>query len=142
MACDLAWLAELDINPLLVDERGVLVLDARVRLRPVPANEGSRHAIRPYPSALEERVQVVGRELLLRPIRPEDGQRLMAFYAKASPADLHRARAAGVRWPDHGGRRASRVRPDNLQAEFAIQVASGWHGCAGILSTSEQPCPL
>ena len=88
MACDLAWLAELDINPLLVDEHGVLALDARVRLRPVPAGERSRLAIRPYPQTLEEHVQVKDQDVLLRPIRPEDGQRLMAFYAGASPADM------------------------------------------------------
>ena len=88
MACDLPWLAELDINPLLVDAQGVLALDARVKLRQAPVGETSRLAIRPYPSALEERVHVAGCALLLRPIRPEDGQRLMDFYAKASPADM------------------------------------------------------
>ena len=158
MACDLARLAELDINPLLVDEQGVLALDARVRLRLVPAGEGSRLAIRPYPSVLEERVQVAGCELLLRPIRPEDGQRLMDFYAKASPADMRLrffmarrevphselARYSQIDYdremtlislaPQESGGQAmvAEVRavcdPDNLRAEFAIQVASGWQG--------------
>lgn len=41
MAGDLACLVELDINPLLVDEQGVLALDARVRLRRVLPGEGS-----------------------------------------------------------------------------------------------------
>ena len=158
LASDLAWLAELDINPLLVDERGVLALDARVRLRQVPANEGSRLAIRPYPSALEERIQLAGQELLLRPIRPEDGQRLMAFYATASPADMRLrffmarrevphselARYSQIDYdremtfialaPQASGEPAmlAEVRavcdPDNQTAEFAIQVTSGWQG--------------
>ena len=88
MACDLPALAELDINPLLVDADGVLALDARVRVRQPAPGEPSRLAVRPYPSALEEKVAVSGADLLLRPIRPEDGGRLAAFYANASPADM------------------------------------------------------
>ena len=158
MACDLPWLAELDINPLLVDAQGVLALDARVKLRQVPAGETSRLAIRPYPSALEERVPLAGVGLLLRPIRPEDGQRLMDFYAKASPADMRlrffmmrrevphselarysqidydREMTFVVLVPTEAGEMvmAGEVRaicdPDNQQAEFAIQVASSWQG--------------
>ena len=158
MACDLAWLVELDINPLLVDERGVLAVDARIKLRRVSADETSRLAIRPYPSALEQRVEVAGQQLLLRPIRPEDGQRLMAFYAGASPADMRLrffmtrrevphselARYSQIDYDremtfvaisDQAGSTpvmVAEVRavcdPDNLQAEFAIQVATGWQG--------------
>ncbi len=158
MACDLAWLAELDINPLLVDVHGVLALDARIKLRTVAKGETSRLAIRPYPSALEERVELAGQQLLIRPIRPEDGQRLMAFYAKASPADMRLRFFMSRREVPHSelarysqidydremtfialatlasGEQAmvAEVRavcdPDNIKAEFAIQVASDWQG--------------
>jgi acetyltransferase len=88
MACDLAPIAELDINPLLVDTQGVLALDARIRLQLPGRSEYRPLAIRPYPRELEETVQLAGTALLLRPIRPEDGERLHAFYETASPADM------------------------------------------------------
>jgi acetyltransferase len=158
MACELPWLAELDINPLLVDARGVLALDARIKLRAVVAGEGSLLAIRPYPSVLEERIQLAGCELIVRPIRPEDGQHLTAFYAKASPADMRLRFFMSRREVPHSElARYSQIDydremtfialatsqageqtmvaearavcdPDNLRAEFAIQVASGWQG--------------
>ncbi len=153
MACDLAALAELDINPLLADAEGVLALDARVRVRrPVPG-EASRLAVRPYPAGLEERITLGGTELVLRPIRPEDGERFAAFYAQASPGDLRLRFFLARKEVPHselarycqidydrdmtfvavaaaaGGESAitGEVRavcdPDNRQAEFAIQVA-------------------
>jgi acetyltransferase len=80
---------ELDINPLLVDEAGVMALDARVALAP-PTRPGSgRLAIRPYPRELEERVPIAeGRRLLLRPIRPEDEPALRRAFAKLTPEEV------------------------------------------------------
>lgn len=158
MACDLPWLVELDINPLLVDEHGALAVDARIKLRAVPTGEASRLAIRPYPSALESIVELAGHDLLVRPIRPEDGQTLMDFYAMASPADMRlRFFMARREVPHSELARYSQIDydremtfialaigetgtptmvaevravcdPDNLRAEFAIQVASNWQG--------------
>ena len=88
MACDLPALRELDINPLLADAQGAIALDARVRVRQPAPGEPSRLAVRPYPQGLEESALLGGIEFLLRPIRPEDGERLATFYAKASPADM------------------------------------------------------
>jgi acetyltransferase len=88
MACDLPWLAELDINPLWVDEHGVLAVDARVRLQKVDEREPSRLAIRPYPSQLAQTTTIARRSLRLRPIRPEDAHRMTVFYAQASPEDM------------------------------------------------------
>jgi acetyltransferase len=88
LVIDLPEVVELDINPLLADHQGVIALDARVRVTPAQASGRDRLAIRPYPRELEERVEWCGRSLLLRPIRPEDGERHLDFLRKLSPEDI------------------------------------------------------
>jgi acetyltransferase len=61
---------ELDINPVLASGQELTVLDINVTLGD-PATR--RLVIRPYPKELEEHYRLSsGREVLLRPIRPED----------------------------------------------------------------------
>ena len=88
MAADLQGLAELDINPLLADAQGVLAVDARVRVRPLAAGASVGLCISPYPVELEGRIVLGDTQLLVRPIRPDDGARLAAFYDKASALDM------------------------------------------------------
>jgi len=96
MLADLPQLAELRINPLLVDDRGVIALDARVRVS-AEAPAGAAHfAIRPYPAQLAETLVWQGRTIVLRPIRPEDEDRHRSFLEQLDPEDL-RMRVFGSR---------------------------------------------
>jgi len=82
-------LAELDINPLVVNHAGAIALDARVRVSAQRPGGASRFAIRPYPQDLTEtRPWEGGRTLTLRPIRPEDGPQHREFWAKLSAEDI------------------------------------------------------
>ncbi|KAB2843170.1 GNAT family N-acetyltransferase, partial [bacterium] len=85
------WIRELDINPLLVSETGMLALDARVLLHEPKQNPSGlpRAAIRPYPHQYEWNFQTRdGTPVRLRPIRPEDEPRVVAFQGGLSPESV------------------------------------------------------
>ncbi len=88
LLADIPQLAELDINPLIVNFEGAIALDARIRLSvDAPAGEHN-FAIRPYPAELIETVPWQGRSLTLRPVRPEDEAQHMAFLTRLDPDDI------------------------------------------------------
>ena len=90
MVSDIPEIVELDLNPLLADSRGAVVLDARMRLALADRSSSTldRLAIRPYPRELEETIAWQGAPLLLRPIRPEDGPAHLAFFDALTPDDV------------------------------------------------------
>jgi acetyltransferase len=82
MVCELPHVVELDINPLIVDEEGLVAVDARIVVSypPSEADPYAHMAIHPYPASLVSHWQLVdGTPVTLRPIRPEDAQIEQAF---------------------------------------------------------------
>jgi len=155
---ELPEVLELDINPVLADEDGVIALDARVRLAPQPGPAEARLAIRPYPRQLEEQLQLGGRELLLRPIRPEDEPAHRRFLEQLTPDDIRfrffglvrefphselarytqidydremafiATRSGADGAPETLGVVRAIADPDHRRAEFAVVVRSDLHG--------------
>jgi acetyltransferase len=94
LAADIPEIRELDLNPLLADQDGVIVIDARIAIAPLTdAKRGPsghpRFAVRPYPKELEKTITLRdGTALLVRPIRPDDEQLYARFFAGVTKNDL------------------------------------------------------
>ena len=92
MACELPWIDELDINPLIVDNQGATAVDARIVISPHDQlrRRYEHLAIHPYPSELASHCELKGGErVTLRPIRPEDAAIEQAFVRRLSPASRY-----------------------------------------------------
>ena len=82
MVSELPMLKEMDINPLILDEDGAWVVDARVIVgfRPPSIDRYAHMSIPPYPFQLISHSQLANSmDITVRPIRPEDSGLIQNF---------------------------------------------------------------
>lgn len=141
MLADLPQLAELDINPLFVDESGAIALDARIRVSRQPVAGAERFAILPYPSQWARRLTWSSREITVRPIRPEDEAQHRRFLERLDPEDI-RMRIFQTRreLPRSELARLTQIDYDREMAFIAEALdAQGVHETLGVARTVSDP---
>jgi acetyltransferase len=88
MVCALPQLREMDINPVIVDADGALVVDALIVVSQVSGhlNQHQHLAILPYPSEPETECPLRdGSHYLIRPLHPHDADMLQTLVRNLSP---------------------------------------------------------
>ncbi|TAH50652.1 MAG: GNAT family N-acetyltransferase, partial [Betaproteobacteria bacterium] len=87
MVCELPWITEMEINPLIVDENGAVAVDARIMVENISptADRYDHMAIHPYPQHLISTWIVPdGTTVTIRPIKPEDASLEIDFMSRLS----------------------------------------------------------
>ena len=162
MVCELPWIVELDLT-LIVDENGAIAADARIIIDHISGAGGDRYAhmaIYPYPVHLIQQWQMNdGRDVTIRPIRPEDADIEQEFVrgmsdesryyrfmdtlrelsqtmlVRFTQIDYDREMALiGTITEDDGketqiGVARYVVNPDGESVEFALAVGDDWQKC-------------
>jgi acetyltransferase len=132
LVADFPEIREIDLNPVLADETGVLTVDARIAVAPVDAARrgaagNPRFAIRPYPTEWVRHMQLRdGTAIVVRPVRPEDEPLYGPFFAAVTPNDLRLRFFAPVKDFSHAFvARLTQIDYARAMAFVAIDEASG-----------------
>jgi acetyltransferase len=86
------WIKEIDINPMLASPDRLVALDARVVVHDLSVREEDlpRLPILPYPSQYVSSWKMKdGKEVLIRPIRPEDEPLIVTFHETLSERTVY-----------------------------------------------------
>jgi acetyltransferase len=132
LVADFPELRDIDLNPVLADETGVIAVDARIAVAPLRGGRRGpsghpRFAIRPYPKQWERHLTLPdGKTVLARPIRPEDERLYPDFLAMVTQEDLRLRFFAPVKEFTHPFiARFTQIDYARAMAFIAIEEATG-----------------
>jgi acetyltransferase len=132
LAADFPEIREVDLNPFLADETGLIAVDTRIALAPLdrgkPGPSGHpRFAIRPYPKQWERHLTLPdGASVFVRPVRPEDEELYPPFFGAVTPQDLRMRFFAPVKEFTHAFIvRFTQIDYARAMAFLAIEESSG-----------------
>ena len=106
LAADYPEITELDINPLLVTTENVVALDARIVIDESIVGKDripfAHLALHPYPEKYVRKLKLRdGREILLRPIKPEDEPLWLDMVGHCSKESLYSRFRYFFQWQSH-----------------------------------------
>lgn len=157
MICALPHIQEMDINPIIVNNKNAIAVDARIVVRKPTSSAPYHHmAIHPYPDYLISSYKIDNHLITIRPIRPEDAEIEQEFIRTLSneskyfrfmeninelsqemlirftQIDYYREMALVASYTDAEsdkiiGITRYTINPDGESAEFAIVIADAWH---------------
>jgi acetyltransferase len=133
---DFPEIAELDINPLLADEHGVIALDARIIVG--GAGQAPRLAIRPYPGELARDVWIGADRAHLRPVRPQDATAVFEMIERTERSDVYlRFRDGAAEMDARAAARLSQIDYDREMALIAVEPDGAVAGMARLVFDPE-----
>lgn len=134
---------EIDINPLLVSDKQIIALDARVILheKEIPNNELPKPAIAPYPSQYISELRTKDSQVMtVRPIKPEDEAKMEKFMSSISDESIYLRFLKQMPLAERVTHdRLSRICFNDYNREIALVAVSSNDEIAGVCRLSRRP---